>query len=206
MLFDCVWVNTGLVFNWICNRETKGVYVNWWWYQSWTIFLYYACWSFLIGENISIWMLPFRFESSCARDGGIWWIILHRGGSYLVVLSSGCGDFVFTTSHHATRASSWPYMDFWTLKSFVTSVPRWSYAPIWEMGVSMALYGSLHPSLSFWGAYKTTLPTTLVWWYGRHHNLVDRCEISISQRTMDLFTYMFFFLHQCQDSTENDYI
>ena len=49
---------------------------------------------FLIGENISLWMSPFRFESSCARDGGMWWIILHRGGPYLVVLSSGCGEFL----------------------------------------------------------------------------------------------------------------
>ena len=55
-------------------------------------------------------MSSFRFESSCARDGGMWWIILHRGGPYLVVLSSGCGDFIFTMSHTATRAS-WPYMD-----------------------------------------------------------------------------------------------
>ena len=39
-------------------------------------------------------MSPFRFESSCARDGGMWWIILHRGGPYLVVLSSGCGEFL----------------------------------------------------------------------------------------------------------------
>jgi len=27
----------------------------------------------------------------------------------------------------------------------------WGYAHIWEMGVSMALYGSLLPSLGFWG-------------------------------------------------------
>ena len=54
--------------------------------NSWTIFLYYACWSFLIGENISIWMTPFRFESSCARDGGMWWIRFQRcGGPYLIV-------------------------------------------------------------------------------------------------------------------------
>jgi len=33
-LFDCVRVNTGLGFHWICNSEKKrGVYVNWWWYQ-----------------------------------------------------------------------------------------------------------------------------------------------------------------------------
>jgi hypothetical protein len=36
--------------------------------------------------------------------------------------------------------------------------------------------------------------------YGRHHNLVYRCEISISQVTMDLllFTQMFSFLYHCQ--------
>ena len=40
----------------------------------------------LIGENMSIWMTPFRFESSCALDDGMWWIILQRkGGPYLVV-------------------------------------------------------------------------------------------------------------------------
>ena len=99
MLFDCVRVCPSLGFHWICNREKRGVYVNWWWYQSWTIFLYYACWSSLIGENISIWMFPFRFESSCARDCWIWRIILHRGGSYLVVLSSGCGDFFYHESY-----------------------------------------------------------------------------------------------------------
>jgi hypothetical protein len=31
-------------------------------------------------------MSSFRFESSCTRDGGMWWIILHRKGRpYLVV-------------------------------------------------------------------------------------------------------------------------
>ena len=34
----------------------------------------------------SIWMTPFRFESSWARDCEMWWIILYRnGGPYLVV-------------------------------------------------------------------------------------------------------------------------
>jgi hypothetical protein len=87
MLFDCMRVNTGLGSHWICNSGKKsGVYVNWWCYQSWTIFLFLTCWSFLIGENISIWMSPFRFESSYARDGGMWWNIFQRkGGPYLVV-------------------------------------------------------------------------------------------------------------------------
>ena len=76
-------------------------------------------WSFLIGEHMSIWMSPFCFESSCARDGGMWWIILHRRrGPYLVV---GVRGILLTMSHTATRGSSWPYMDFKYI--LVTSVP-----------------------------------------------------------------------------------
>ena len=78
-------------------------------------------------------MSPFRFESSCAWDGGMWWIILHRARPYLVVLSSGCGEFFY--SHTATRASSWPYMDFWT--SFEHSNFFWRQ--FW--GGVMPLYG-----------------------------------------------------------------
>jgi hypothetical protein len=32
---------------------------------------------------------------------------------------------------------------------FVMSVPVWGYSPMWEMGVSMALYGN---AAGFWGA------------------------------------------------------
>ena len=159
MLFDCVRVNTGLVFiESVIVGEKRGgeVYVNWWWYQSWIIFLYYACWSFLIGENISIWMTPFHFESSCDRDGGMWWIILHRGGHIWSFFRRDAGNS-FTTSHTATRASSWPYMDFWTFKFFVTSVPGWGYVLIWHMGGSTHIWVS--PSLHrFLGGLKNLTP------------------------------------------------
>jgi hypothetical protein len=36
---------------------------------------------------------------------------------------------------------------------------------------------------------KATLLSSLHIVYSRHHELVDRCEISISQMTMDLFTF-----------------
>ena len=59
---------------------------------------------------------PFRFESSRARDGGMWWIIFaSKGGT--IFSRQGTGN-VFTMTHTAT--SSWPYMNF---KFFVTSVP-----------------------------------------------------------------------------------
>jgi hypothetical protein len=114
-------------------------------------------------------MSSFRFESSCARDGGMWWIILHRGGPYLVVLSSGCGDFIFTMSHTATRAS-WPYMDFWTfIKYFVTSVPGLGYTPIWEMCVSMALYGNAATPQVF-RVHKMS-PSLLLSWLSVHSHV-----------------------------------
>jgi hypothetical protein len=117
-----------LVFIESVIREKKrgGVYVNWWWYQSWTIFLYYACWSFLIGESISIWMSPFRFKSSCARDGGMWWIILHRGDH---IWSSG---WVFFLPWVILRREG-RHDHIWI--SFFCDVSSGvDYAPIWEMG------------------------------------------------------------------------
>ena len=129
MLFDCVRVNTGLGFHWICNTEEKGgVYVNWWVNKARVtkLGLVYACWSFLIGEHMSIWMSPFCFESSCARDGGMWGVILHRRrGPYLVV---GVWEILFTMSHTATRGSSWPYMDFNFFFGDVSSGGGWGYA------------------------------------------------------------------------------
>ena len=86
---------------------------------------------FLIGEHIAICMSPFSFESSCARDGGMWWIIFQWRGT--IFGRRGAGNS-FTMSHTATRGSSWPYMNF---NFFVTSVPGgwgWDYALIWEIG------------------------------------------------------------------------
>ena len=42
------------------------------------------------------------------------------------------------------------FLNFLIFLIFVTSAPGWVYAPIWEMGVSLALYSSLLPSLGFW--------------------------------------------------------
>jgi hypothetical protein len=72
-------------------------------------------------------------ESYCIEGNHIWSFFRRGAGIFFIM------------SHTATRASSWPYMDFWTFKFFVTSVPGWGYAPIWEMGVYMHLYGP--PSL-----------------------------------------------------------
>ena len=105
----------------VIRKKKGGVYVNWWVNKARVtkLGLVYACRSFLIGEHMSIWMSPFCFESSCARDGGMWWITLHRRrGSYLVV---GVRGILFTMSHTATTGSSWPYMNFNCF--LVTSVP-----------------------------------------------------------------------------------
>ena len=108
---------------------------------------------FLIGEHISIWMSPFRFESSCDRDGGMWWIILQRKGPYMVV--GDAGNF-FTTSHTAMRASSWPYMDF---NFFVTSVPGVGLCTYMAYGRGLPIYGS---ALAPWVFGGTKMCVTLL--------------------------------------------
>ena len=54
-----------------------------------------------------------------------------EGDHILSFFRRGAG-FFFTMSHTATRASSWPYMDFWKFNYFVTSD---------ESGGAMPLYG-----------------------------------------------------------------
>ena len=100
---------------------------------------------FLIGEHISIRMSPFRFESSCAGDGGMWWIIFQWGGS--IFGRRGTGNS-FSMSHSATRGSSWPYMDF---KLFVTSGPGVGLCPYMTYGRGLSIYGSAFAPLVFGG-------------------------------------------------------
>jgi hypothetical protein len=66
----------------------------------------------------------------------------------------GVRGIFITMSHTATRASSWPYMDFWIFNFFVTSVSGWGYAPIWEMGVYMDYMVPSFPPWVF-GVHKT---------------------------------------------------
>jgi hypothetical protein len=49
--------------------------------------------------------------------------------------------------------------------------------------------------------YAARLKSSLQKLHGGHQNMVDRCEISISQMTMNLllFAYMFSFLYHCHD-------
>ena len=50
---------------------------------------------------------------------------------------------------------------------------------------------------------KATLLSSLHIVYSRHHELVDRCEISISQMTMDLFTFnVYVFLSSITDKIQ----
>jgi hypothetical protein len=143
MLFDCVRVNTGLGFHWICNSEGKkkrgGVYVNWWWYQSWTIFLFLTCWSFLIGEHMSWPNMDVTLPFWVIVRSGRWNVMNHiatKGEPYLVVgvrrillpwvilRREGCHDHI------------------WISIFFVTSVPGWGYALIWDMGGAYPYMGT----------------------------------------------------------------
>ena len=69
----------------------------------------------------------------------------------------GVRGIFITMSHTATRALPWPYMDFWTFKFCGRSVPEWGYTPIWELGVSMALYEDV-TTPRFFGCIKNHTP------------------------------------------------
>ena len=90
-------------------------------------------------------MSSFRFESSCDRDGGMWWIILHRGGSYLVVLSSRCEDFF----HHESYCDESISIFLWRQFRVMETCPYMAY------GRGLPIYGSLH---RFLGGLKCPPP------------------------------------------------
>ena len=97
-------------------------------------------------------MSPFRFESSCARDGGMWWIILQRkGGAYLIVGVRGIllPRVILRRERHHDHI--------WISNFFVTSVPGCrGYVLIWHMGGICPYIGpSTPPQVFFWGGTKT---------------------------------------------------
>ena len=84
-------------------------------------------------------------------------------------------------------------------------LPRISHVPddiYWNYSCNCRIFKTFH-LLLFWYRLVVFLlsKTKLQKIYGRHHNLTDRYEISISQMTMDLlfFTKTFSFLYHCQD-------
>jgi hypothetical protein len=114
--------------------------------------LVYACWTFLIGEDMS-WpnmdvTLPF-WVIVRSRRRNVMNHIASRG-PYLVVEVRG---ILYTMSHTTTRASLWPYMDF---KCFVTSVPgcrvmplygKWAgHTHIWERRRFLGYINVSHPT------------------------------------------------------------
>ena len=76
----------------------------------------------MIGEHTSIWMTPSLLSHHALET--VECDESNEGGT--IFGPGGAGNY-FTMSHTARRASSWPYMDFWTFKCFVTSVPGWGY-------------------------------------------------------------------------------
>ena len=114
MLFDCVRVNTGLGFHWICNREKKGrLYApvgRFWLVNT------YPC-----GCHPSVLSHHALGTAECdeSNDGGdhIW--------------SSGCGEFFY----HESYCDESVVMTIYEFQIFlVTSVPGWGYALIGHMG------------------------------------------------------------------------
>ena len=106
---------------------------------------------FLIGENISIWMSPFRFKSPCARDGGMWWIILQRWGDH--IWSPGCREFFY----HESYCDESVVMTIYEFQIFCDVSSGVGYAPIWEMG-GVYPYMGTPQRRGFFGGLKLITP------------------------------------------------
>ena len=133
MLFDCVQVNTSLGFHWICNRkkERGGICEL----MMISILNHFSLLRLLV---VFDWWKHINMDVTLP-----FWVIMRSGRRHVmnhiatkgtIFGRRGCGDF-FTMSHTATRASSWPYMDF---SIVVTSVPGVGLCP------HMA-YGRVYP-------------------------------------------------------------
>ena len=102
-------------------------------------------------------MSPFHFESSCARDSGMWWIILQRRGNH--IWSSGCGEFFYRESYCDQRVvmTIYGFQIFCDVSSGVGVMP---WYVIWT---GIPIYGSaLAPWVLDWLKCLTLLPL-LIW-------------------------------------------
>ena len=96
----------------------------------------------MIGENINMDVtLPFWVITRSGRRN-----VMNHIASRGTIFGRRVAGNVFSMSHTAT--SSWPYMDF---KCLVTSVPGGGVMPLYGKWAGLPIYGSLHPSTSFWG-------------------------------------------------------
>jgi hypothetical protein len=143
--------------NWYMIK-TKDTYVS-----KLCIFLFFTFFEFfktfvgrfLIGENISIWMSPFRFESSCARDGGMWWIIFQRGGPYLVVEVRGILLPWVILRREGRDDHIWISIFLWRQFRGVGLCPYMAY------GRGLPIYGDAATPRVFGVPKKTSHPTTI---------------------------------------------
>jgi hypothetical protein len=98
--------------------EEPGIYLSKYWFFFWIFekkklkIEFFKIFEFLWDVTLPFWVIMRSGRRNVMNH-------IASRGPYLVVLSSGC-RILFTMSHTATRAASWPYMDF---NSFVTSVP-----------------------------------------------------------------------------------
>ena len=97
---------------------------------------------FLIGENISIWMSTFRFESSRGRDGGMSWIIFGR--SFV-----GVQGFFFHESYCDESIIITIYV-FLNIQIFCDVSSGVGLYPYMGNGCVYALIWFPLPSLAFW--------------------------------------------------------
>ena len=79
-----------------------------------------------------------KYSHDCARDDGMRWIILHRGGPYLVVLSSGCGHLFY----HESYCDQSVIMTIYGFEFFCDVSSGVGICPYMTYGLGLPIYGS----------------------------------------------------------------
>jgi hypothetical protein len=165
MPFDCVQVNTGLGFHWICNSEKKGGYM--WiddvinlelFFSFWPVGRFWLVNTYQYGWHPSV--LSHRSfgtvecDESYSNEGDRIW-------------SSGCGELFYRKSYCDENI----VMTIYGFQIFCgVSSGRWGYALIWHMGGAYP-YMATPQHHWFLGWLKCPLP--YYWrWHHWHHIVI----------------------------------
>ena len=109
-----------------------------------------------------------------------------------------CGDFTFAIVNYPFIRSDMPASPAYGV--YISQLIRYSRACV-QYNDFLDRAQLLTQKLLKQGCIAPGLKSSLQKFYGRHHNLVGRYEISISQMAMNilLYTQMFSFLYHCKD-------
>jgi hypothetical protein len=146
MLFDCVQVNTGLGFHWICNSEKKGGYM--WIDDVINLEPFFSFWP--VGRFWLVKTYQFEWHSSVLSHHALGTVecddhITSKGGPYLIVGVRGI-LLLWVILRREGR-----HDHIWISFFFVTSVPGCRVMPLYDIWAGSILIWGRHNATGFGG-------------------------------------------------------